>query len=318
MAAVACGLYLAILAAGCAPEPGPAARQPEVEAVVVEPAQLSLQAGGEAWLGAQANDASGQPIGRAQFRFRAEDPRLLQVSDRGQVIALGPVTPQTGVVVASGGREKRVPVTVLPGAPARVEGVSGEMQRATAGEPAAAPLVARLVDGFGNPLENEPVVVESSAGFFDPLDVVSGAGGLIELRLPPIRRAGEALVSVRSRDVAAAAGTFHVEVVPAAPAAIDLVPPADDAPAAALARLRVSDAFGNPVPGVQLVARVVGEEREPRQLTTDAAGLASLDVAAHATGDAGQVEVALPDGSLRQRFDIAAQPAPRPAAAGGG
>ncbi len=314
-AAVACGLYLAVLAAGCARDEPPAAQPRDVAAVVVNPPQLTLQAGGDAWLGAEANDAGGQPIGGAQFSFRPEDSRLLRVSDRGQVIALGPATPQTSVIVASGGAERRVPVTVLPGPPDRVEAVSGDGQRVPAGEAAPEPIVGRLVDGFGNGLEGRPVVAESAAGAFDPIFGVSAAGGLVELRLPPLDRAGEVLVSLRDRELATAAATFRIEIAPAAPASIELVPFAGGEMATGPAKIAVRDAFGNPVPGVQFVARWADDDGEPLRLSTDASGLASVDLSGRAAGGTLDVEAALAEGDLRRRLDVPPPPTSTPPAA---
>ena len=89
-------IYLGCVLAGCsqpAEEVAAAVREPAE--VIVEPVQLTLQAGGEAWLSAQANDASGQPIGGASFRFTPADAAVLKVSGQGLVTALGPVNAGT-------------------------------------------------------------------------------------------------------------------------------------------------------------------------------------------------------------------------------
>ncbi len=106
----ACGVQLA----GCSKGPPPPASvlATTVE-LIVEPAQLSLTPGDQAQLSAQANDASGAPIGGAHIRYSVADARVLQVTDRGLVTSLGPATPRTEVIIASGRSEKRVPVNVV-------------------------------------------------------------------------------------------------------------------------------------------------------------------------------------------------------------
>lgn len=104
----------ATLFAGCSRSPAPLPVKIPATTVelVVEPAQLNLTAGGQAQISAQANDAAGMPVGGAHLRFRVSDARVLQVSDRGLVTSLGPATARTEVIIASGGSEKRIPVSV--------------------------------------------------------------------------------------------------------------------------------------------------------------------------------------------------------------
>ena len=106
-----CGAQLA----GCSRSPPPPTASvvaATVELIVV-PAQLSLRAGDQAQLSAQANDGAGIPIGGAHFRYSVADPRVLRVSDRGLVTSLGLVAARTEVIIASGRSEKRIPVSVI-------------------------------------------------------------------------------------------------------------------------------------------------------------------------------------------------------------
>ena len=290
---------MAALAAGCTPETADVQPPREVSELLVQPAQLTLQAGSEAWLGAQANDSAGRPIGGAAFRYRSADPRVLRVTEAGGVLALGPASPGTDVVVTSGGRERRVPVTVLPGPPQRIERLEGDGQQVLSGEEARDLLVARLLDAFGNPLENEQVVIESSAELFEPVTATSGPGGVVRFQLPALTRAGTALVGMRVRGAAAAAESFSVQVLPAAPASIEAASAAAGEPL----RLVVADAFGNPVPDVEVTASFTGTDAAPLVLRTDASGLVLVPAPAGPSDAPATAEISLAGGALRRTVE---------------
>ncbi|MCU0257083.1 MAG: Ig-like domain-containing protein [Vicinamibacterales bacterium] len=277
----------------------------EVSELVVQPAQLTLQAGSEGWLAAQANDSAGQPIGGAILRYQSADPRVLRVTDAGGVLALGPASAGTNVVVTSGSRERRVPVTVLPGPPQRIERLEGDGQQVLSGEEVRDPLVARLLDAFGNPLENEQVVIESSAGLFEPATATSGPGGVVSFQLPALTRAGTALVAMRVRGAAAAAESFSVQVLPAAPASIEAASAAPGEPLG----LVVADAFGNPVPNVEVTARFAGTDADPLVLRTDALGLVTVPAPDGLAGGPTTVEVGVAGGALHRTIAWPSPPA---------
>jgi hypothetical protein len=192
---------------------------------------LTLLAGGEAYLYAQANDRAGQPIGGAKFSFHAAEPALLRVTEQGLVRSTGAATALTHVIVASGRREQAVAVTVLAGPPQRIEKLSGDAQVTLAGVAVAEPLTARLVDAWNNALGNVPMVARDSAGYFPPIEVTTGPDGTAQFRLPPITRAGAVAVLVGPANATSPVQSFQIEVQAGPPSAITLVPASADAPA---------------------------------------------------------------------------------------
>lgn len=270
------------LAAGCSRTPPPPSLPERATAIVlVDPAQISLRAGAAAQLAVQANDASGQPIGGARFRFMAADPKVLQVSDRGLVTALGPAIAQTQVVVASGRAEQRVSVAVLPGPPQRIEKLDGDVQTLHAGE-TPRPLSARILDGWGNPIDGVPISIEPAATIFPPRDQLSGADGSVHVDLPALTRAGAAVVAMHPKGSATPVESFRLQVAPASPARLSLVaaPAGSGSPkgSAEGVRLLVSDPYGNPVPDVTVRARMSKSDKNPASARSDNDGVATIPV----------------------------------------
>jgi hypothetical protein len=276
---------MALALLGCGREPAvPAAPIRQAFEIVVEPAHLQLQAGGTGQLSAQANDNAGQPIGGASIRFRAADTKLLRVTDQGLVTSVGPATAQTQVVVISGRLERLVPVVVVPGPPQRVEKLSGDGQQVVAGEVPPALLVARVLDGSGNPLAGVTLTVESAAGAVAPAELVTADDGSVRLQVPRLTRAGADIVVMRSHDAPGVAESFQILVAPGPPSELQLeqadgtslVPsrPGDQP------TLKVTDAFGNPVADVALTVQVEGDAGAAINARTDSAGNLLLPVQA--------------------------------------
>jgi hypothetical protein len=287
---------LGTLLIGCSRAPAPAAAStPEVSSILVEPAALTLAAGHDAWLAAQANDTAGRPIGGAQFRFTPQDPRVLQVSEEGHVTALGPASAQTAVIVASGRQETRVPVVVLPGAPRQLKKLSGDNQQLQAGQAPADPIVARLLDGWNNPVGDVRLTVAASGELFAPSQVISSADGVVQFTVPAITRAGHWQVVLQSPATEGLMVAFHFEVAPGSPAVIDRVPSTSEAGATTASvaplTLRVMDAHGNPIEGIALKARTDTANGWPMLARTDSAGTATFDLPHGPRTDAVTLEV---------------------------
>lgn len=113
--------------------------------MLVVPAQLTLQAGQRGQLASQANDRAARPIGGAEIRYAAADTALLHVTSAGLITAIGRAPSDTAVIVTSGDKERRVPVHVLPGPPARLRLAPIEV-----GAKGAATIIVRVEDEFGN------------------------------------------------------------------------------------------------------------------------------------------------------------------------
>jgi hypothetical protein len=317
VACVALQIYMGSVLTGCAREPAEeAAPLREVAEVIVEPAQLTLQAGGEAWLAGQANDSTGQPVGGAKLQFRQADPHFLSVSQQGLVTSLGPATVQTHVVVASGGQERLVPVVVLCGPPQRMEKLSGNGQEIVAGQSPAEPVMARLVDAWGNPLGGVAVTVRSATDLFPAGEAVTAADGTLRFDVPRLTLAGTAVVVVEADAGTGPVESFQFEVRPgpasdvslASPTAADAARP-DARPAVTLV---VVDAFGNPVPDVEVVARFAAEDPPPAPARTDSAGSVLVFVPPATRPGPMTLEVALPAVPDFRRT-LTVDPGPQPA-----
>lgn len=301
---------LGALVIGCSRE------SPQTPAAIVypasllaEPAKLTLTAGHDAWIAAQANDTAGQPIGGAQFRFSAADPRVLHVSATGHVTALGPASAHTAVIVASGRQTLRVPVIVLPGAPQRLERVSGDDQQLRAGEAPAAVLEARVVDQWNNPIGKFPLTAESTAGLFPASTIVSAMDGIATFHVPQLTHAGASSVMFKGPDHVDLALSFRLHVAPGPAASIDEIPAATvmvPAATAAPITLRVTDAYGNPVPDLALTARTSKPGGATLTARTDAAGVANFLVSRQARMRRITLKVeSTGQGLVRRSFSIA-------------
>jgi hypothetical protein len=292
-------------------------RSPEPATIKVIPDQLTLDAGHGAWLQAQANDGAGQPIGGAVFRFTVSDPRILEVSQNGEVTALGKVSSDAAVLVASGRQEQRVPVTVRPGAPQQLDKVSGDAQQLRAGEAPAAPLTARVLDRFGNPLPAIALTAESPQDFFPSSELVSDARGLIHFQMPALRQAGSFTVELRSSGHKDLSASFSLRVVPGPPTVIERLPapPSADqhADTPAALTLQVKDAYGNPVPDIALTARTSKNDPAPLTVRTDAAGKTTWLFPHGPRARSITVEVQASDvPTLQHSFTLTVEPPPRP------
>lgn len=286
------------------PAPAPASRVPSVAAVVVVPAVLSISAGEDAWLAAEARDAAGQPVGGASLHFRAEQPEYLRVGDNGRVSALGRAVERTWVRVSSGAREARVPVSVRPGAPHSVEVLGGGTQQVVAGDAPSEPVRLRVLDRWDNPLPGVELRAVPQAGT-DPSKedgalaralppIRTDTRGIAQLTLPVLPQTGTlelqfapvAASDVEADRIAAAStavATVRLEVRPGAAAALalSLAAPVEDAAAQSARALeaRVRDAVGNGVPGVELAVFCDGAAEPCATGRTNASGMATLTLA---------------------------------------
>ncbi len=309
---------LGALVTGCSRSPVAAAPQsPQPATIRVIPAQLTLDAGHSAWLEAQADDGAGQPIGGAAFRFTVSDPRILQVSQTGEVTALGKASPEAAVLVASGRQELRVPVIVRPGVPQQLDKVSGDAQQLRAGQAPAAALTARVLDRFGNPLPDIELIAESPEDLFPSSELVSDTDGLIHFQVPALRKAGSFTVRLRSSSHEDLSAAFSLRVLPATPTVIEQLPSPpsvdqqSDTPAALT--LQVKDPYGNPVPDVALTARTSTNDPEPLTARTDAAGKTAWVFPHGPRVRRITVEVRASDvPTLKHSFTLTVEPPPRP------
>ena len=247
-------MIVAMSVAGCGRAPGPT-KAPEAHELTCDPAQLSLKAGASGVLAARANDAEGQPIDGARLEFSASDPRLLRVTEQGEVTSLGPAG-KTSILIASGSRTLTVPVSIVAGPAHRLEAVGASHRAIVAGTPAKDPFDVRLLDSFDNPVANAPVVFKAAIDPPVSLSTTTDADGVATIMLPAITHAGHFTLDVSSSENQQASLTLDVQVTAAAPAALVAVNVPASGPVALFPDfelvLQVRDAFGNPVPDVMV------------------------------------------------------------------
>ena len=180
--------------------------------------------------------------------------------------------------------------TIDPGPeyPPRAQVVSGDLQRDTVADELPVPLVLRVTDQDDRPLSGATVsfVVTAGGGSVSAATVQTGASGEAATRWTLGTVAGDTQ-QVEARMVDPESGTpvvlatFRAVGLPDAPAAIAARPPASRTGSAgqvladSLVAL-VSDAHGNPVPGVPVVWMVAagGGTVSPATAVTGATGLA--------------------------------------------
>lgn len=267
-----------LVVASCARDASGPARPATAEAyeILVEPGQLDLSAGGSASLSAQANDSKGLPIGGAPLKFDSEDPAVIRVSERGTVESLGRTVPRAFVIVSSGTRMKRVPVSVAAGPLDRLEKVSGDEQTLVAG---AAPMAVqvRAIDAWGNPIADQRLMLTGESGG-EPRSGQTSSDGMATFPIEPLRQAGSTHFTVRPADGDQPAETFTFQISPGPPARLLAERTSDPGTGAAGFRVRAMDSFENPVPGAGVRVKPpasLGEEATPE---TGADGWATLSI----------------------------------------
>lgn len=259
----------AALAAACTePVTGPSASAGPPTALVIEGGQDQTAVAGDelpAVLTVRIVDAQQRPVRGYPVAFRVtsgggavfvgtavssdsgivRDRWTLGTSTRSQQrLEVRAVDPTGRALVA----EYRA--TATPGTPASIAKVQGDGQAAVAGEAASDSLVARVEDRFGNPVPDVTVrwsVVQGGGGVSSD-SVRTDASGIARTQWTVGRQVG-ATQQVTATFPGIGPAVFSATVRSAAPAVIELVEAAADAPSGApfgiAPRLRIIDAFGN-------------------------------------------------------------------------
>jgi hypothetical protein len=247
-------MVLAMVGAGCDGISGPA-RIAETSRLVCEPERLSLTAGASGNLRARANDDAGRPIEGASIRFSVADPRLLRVTNLGEVTSLGPAG-RSSVLITSGSHSLIVPVDVSAGPAHRLEAVGAGRHAMSAGTPSQNPVEVRLLDAFGNPVANSRVLFEAAIEPPVSLSTATDVNGIAAASLPAITRACSFILNAHTLDTRHIALPLEMQVKAATPSALEAVNVPPSGPVALFPEfelvLRVRDAFGNPVPNVMV------------------------------------------------------------------
>lgn len=178
-----------------------------------------------------------------------------------------------------------IQATARTGAPHALELVVAPEGPATVGDPVTPSPVVRVVDGFGNPVPSVPVRfrVLEGGGTVEPEEVVTDAEG----RAAPQRwtlgpEAGPQVLQARVEGIEAIRVTVDGREGGAAHLRAIQGDDQQGAPGESLAlapAVRVEDAAGNPLAGVEVTFDVVagGGSVEPGEVLTDAQGVAEVE-----------------------------------------
>ncbi|HEV8176733.1 MAG TPA: Ig-like domain-containing protein [Gemmatimonadales bacterium] len=243
-------------------------------------------------------DRRGQPIANQQVAFGLATevpgaeitPATAETGDDGTAEArwvLGRVSgSQTAVarVVGVDGLEVRFTAVVRPAGASHIEAVSGSNQSAPVGSELADPLVVRVVDGFGNPVDGISVRWDADEGSVSPGESVTGQDGQASTSWTLGSAAGSQSATARNSDLNGSPVDFTATA--RAGGADRLVRVSGDdqtgRPGSNLADplvVRLLDNAGNGVPNraVSWVVASGGGEVDPGTSTTDENGRATTE-----------------------------------------
>ncbi|MFO0747226.1 MAG: Ig-like domain-containing protein [Myxococcota bacterium] len=256
-----------------------------------------------------ARDEFGNPVAGASVAFAAPDaapsalfapPAATDAAGRTEVSGLAGVV--AGAFAATAtlvGSDAQVTfaLSIVAGPPASVVAVSGNRQSVVVDQPFARPLVARVADRFDNPVAGATVV-------FSAPD--AGPSALLDGPAEPSDSRGETRVAARAGtavglynvsaavDGASTAARFALTNLVGDARALTLVSGDDQRavvgqPFASPLVARVDDAFGNPVPGVEVRFTAPGDGPSAlvaSAVASDVDGLVRVPfTAGHAAGD---------------------------------
>ena len=206
-----------------------------------------------------------------------------------------------------------------PEYPPRGEIVSGDLQTDTVGDLLPQPVAVRVTDQEGEPIAGQTVsfVVTAGGGSLFAATAQTSADGVASNQWTLGTVAGDTQ-RVEARMIDPGSGqpvllaTFRAVGVPDAPAAITPLPPVSRTGGAGQTladslRARVTDPFGNPVPGVPVVWSATGGGTvSPAGATTDALGIARAAWTLGTTVGAQQTAAASLSPAVRAEFTAVA------------
>jgi hypothetical protein len=207
--------------------------------------------------------------------------------------ALGAEQQDLAIASAVGPAVVHLAGTGIAGAPATITIVSGNAQSAVVGMPFANPLAVSVRDAFGNPVSGVEVrfaaPVSGASATLSATSVVTDGGGAASVNATANGTAGSYAVTAIASGLAPA--SFALTNVPAAPAAVAIVSGSDQAatvgtPFADPLVVSVSDAFGNPVSGVEVQFAAPGSGASAALSATSVVtvgGTASVNATANGT-----------------------------------
>lgn len=268
----------AVLAACTGSEPSP-----EPTTVSVSPGDAAFDAvGATRVFTASVLDQNGDPLPGTPVAWSSSASAVARVDAAGVVTA---VSNGSATIRATAGSASGSATVVVAQRAASFEALAGNGQTGVAGQPLDDPLRVRVLDARGNPAGGVAVDFDVSAGdgAVAPGSVTSGPGGLAETfwTLGPAA-GGDHAVDAAVPGSGLGSVSFRANAVAGPPATIDVLAGADQSgprgrPLPAAVRVRVSDAFGNPVAAtpVTFVVTGGGGSTAPAALQTDGQGVAA-------------------------------------------
>lgn len=213
--------------------------------------------------------------------WTSSDSAVASVDSSGLVTGKRPGTALIRAIVGSLSAEATVTVRQVPAA---LSITDGRDQAAPAGAPLPAPVAARVVDRHGDGVPGVAVTfaVTSGGGSVTPATGSTDDGGLVEATWTLGPEAGPQTLTASAASLSGSPAEVHATATAAAPASIEKRSgDGQQAPVGATLPepvvVRVTDAFGNPVPGVTVswVVTAGAGSADPLTGITDADGTAS-------------------------------------------
>lgn len=228
-------------------------------------------------------DPYGNPITGAAATWTAEAGSVVGDQDTdtgGRARAVWTLGGEAGVQqlrVSAAGLEGNIKATATSAAPDSLSLVSGSGQTGVVGAALADSLVVQVADAFGNPVPGVEVIWSAEGGSLDPAATTTDSVGFARTRWTLSTVPGPQIAEAAVVD-ATAAFEATAEVGPAdslAIAAGGAQTAEIDMPLADTVVVVVLDAYGNPVPSVEVIWSVTtgGGSVSPATTPTDSAGL---------------------------------------------
>jgi len=270
-----------LIAAGCSDSTDPSVPS----TVVIAPASVSLDAvGATRVVRAAVSDQKGKAMANAEITWTSSTPAVTVVGAGGDSAVVTSVSNGAAAVSARAGDATGAVEVRVAQAPTRMDKAGGDTQTGAAGTQLGAPLRVQLRDRLGVPVAGQTVTfaVTTGGGSVAAATAVTGADGVASTTFTVGTAAGSAQ-EVQAAAAGLAPVSFAATVTAGAPAAALAV--AGNAQTGGTGsrlpvspRVRVADAFNNPVPGVTVAFAVTsgGGSVTPATQVTDAGGNAEV------------------------------------------
>lgn len=226
---------------------------PPVASVSVDPPTATLRVRQSAQLSATPRDAAGNPLPGRPVSWSSDDPEVATVDGSGLVTARRPGG--ANISATSEAASGSAAITVTAGPPANLVIAGGNGQTGTVGQSLAGRLIVVVTDADGFPVAGATVTWSASGGALSPASTPSGGDGSAAATWTLPTRPGTYTAAASVSGVAPAGFIATARVGP--PATVSKV--SGDAQSATVGEalpapleVRVTDAFGNPVGGVDV------------------------------------------------------------------